>query len=148
MGFNEVFIGWIRACVSFVTFEVLVKVGKSTQFRPSKGLRQGDPLSSYVFIIGQEVLSRLIEKDFVDRNIDGVKESIRAPPITHVMYAEDIVLFSKSSTSNAKAIMNCINKYYDWSGQNLNTYKFGVFFSKHTPQLSRRAVKHILHMKS
>ena len=44
--------------------------------------------------------------------------------------------------------MNCINKYCDWSGQNLNTSKFGVFFSKHTPQPSRKAVKHILQMKS
>ena len=99
------------ACVSSMSFEVLVNGGKSEQFKPSRGLRQGDPLSAYLFIIGQEVLSRLLEKEFVLKNIDGVKASARAPPITHVMYANDIILFSKATRNNVAAIVKCIQKY-------------------------------------
>ena len=147
LGFNGVFIGWILACVSSVSFEVLVNGGKSDQFKPSRRLRQGDPLSAYLFIIGQEVLSRILEKEFTLKNIDGVKASASAPPVTHVMYADDIILFSKATRNNAEVIVKCIQKYCDWSGQSLNKSKSGVFFSKHSTHQNRRAVKHILQMK-
>ena len=147
LGFNGVFIGWILACVSSVSFEVLVNGGKSDQFKPSRGLRQGDPLSAYLFIIGQEVLSRMLEKEFTLKNIDGVKASASAPPITHVMYADDIILFSKATRNNAEAIVKCIQKYCEWSGQSLNNAKSGVFFSKQATHQNRKAVKHILQMK-
>ena len=116
MGFNRTFTRWIMSCVSIVSFEVLVNGGKSDQFKPTRGLRQGDPLLPYLFIIGQEVLSRLIGKEFENKNISGVKASICAPTITHVMYVDDILLFSKATRSNATAIMNCIQKYCSWSG--------------------------------
>ena len=148
LGFNGVFIGWILACVSSVSFEVLVNGGKSDQFKPSRGLRQGDPLSAYLFIIGQEVLSRLLEKEFTLKNIDGVKASACAPPITHVMYADDIILFSKATRNNADAIVKCIQKYCEWSGQCLNNSKSRVFFSNHSSHQNSRAIKHILQMKN
>ena len=146
MGFNRTFTGWIMSCVSTVSFEVLVNGGKSDQFKPTRGLREGDPLSPYLFIIGQEVLSRLIGKEFEEKNISGVKASICAPPVTHVMYADDILLFSKATRSNATAIMNCIQKYCRWSGQSLNNMKSGVFFSNQIDRDKRRAIKHVLQM--
>ena len=127
---------------------LLVNGDKSDQFKPSRGLRHGDPLSPYLFIIGQEVLSRLIEKEFELKNINGVKASVCAPPITHVMYADDILLFSKATRSNATAIISCIRKYCLWSGQSLNNMKSGVFFSKQTDWNKQRAIKHVLQMRS
>nr|POE63937.1 putative ribonuclease h protein [Quercus suber] len=63
------------------------------------------------------------------------------------MYADDIILFSKATRNNADAIVKCIQKYCNWSGQSLNTSKSGVYFSKHSSHQNRRAVKHILQMK-
>lgn len=148
LGFDETFIGWIMACVSSVSFKVLVNGSKSDQFKPSRGLRQGDPLSSYLFISGQEILSKLLKKEFVLKNIDGVKVSARALPITHVMYVDDIILFSKATKNNAVAFVKCIQKYYSWSGQSLNNSKSGVFFFKYSAHQNQRAVKHILKMKN
>lgn len=93
-------------------------------------------------------MSRLLEKEFGLKNISGFKASVCAPPITHVMYAEDIVLFSKATRSNTTAIINCIQKYYNWSRQSLNNTKSGVFFSNYTIQNNRRAIKHVLQMRS
>lgn len=65
----------------------------------------------------------------------------------HIMYVDDIVLFSKAARRHALTIVECIDKYCKWSGQCLNREKSGVFFSKHTPHQSQRAIKHILEMK-
>lgn len=96
-GFIDTFINWIMTCISTVSFEVLVNGGKSEQYKLGRGLRQGDPLFLYLFIIGQEVLLRMLERDMARKKISGVKASLGGPAIFHVMYADDIVLFSKAS---------------------------------------------------
>lgn len=117
LGFNETFTNWILACISSLSFEVLVNKGKAECFKLSKGLRQGDPLSSYLFILGQEVLSRLLDNELRCKNIDEIKTNISGSTITHVMYAVDIVLFSKTSKKNATNLVNILDKYCKWSGQ-------------------------------
>ena len=115
-GFNETFTGWLMTCVSSVSFEVIVNGRKSECFKLSRELRQGDPLSPYLFILGQEVLSRLIEHEFRLKNVAGIKTSISGPSISHVMYADDIVLFSKASRKDAESLVRTLEKYCSWSG--------------------------------
>ena len=110
-GFNETFTRWIIACVSSVSFEVVINGGKSEYFKPSRGLRQGDPLSPYLFILYQEVLSRFIEHDLKLKNIAGIKSSISGPTISHVMYADDIILFTKASRKDAESLVKTLEKY-------------------------------------
>ena len=147
-GFNETFIRWIIACVSLVSFEVVINGGKSEYFKPSRGLRQGDPLSPYLFILYQEVLSRFIEHDLKLKNIVGIKSSISGPMISHVMYADDIILFTKASRKDAESLVKTLEKYCCWSSQAINRSKSGVFFSKHTQSNARRSIKGILQVKS
>ena len=131
-GFNETFTNWIMSYVSSVLFEVVVNWGKLAGFKPSRGLRQGDSLSLYLFILGQEVLSRLIKHDLRLKNVAGIRTSISGPTISHVMFADDIVLFSKASKKDAENLVKILEKYCKWSGQAINRGKSGVFFSKHT----------------
>ena len=132
LGFNEVFSNWILSCLTSVSFEVLVNGGKSESFKPSRGLRQGDPLSSYLFLLGQEILSRMLDHELRQKSISGIRTGRSGPIITHVMYANDIILFSKASKKDATSIARTLDKYCLWSGQQVNKEKSGILFSKHT----------------
>ena len=131
-GFNEIFTRWIITYVSSLTFEVMVNGGKSESFKPSRGLRQGDPLLPYLFILGQEVLSRLIEHEVKLKKVVSIKTSISSPTILHVMYADDVVLFSKALSKDATSLVKTLEKYCRWSGQSINRNKSG-FISPSTP---------------
>lgn len=80
-------------------------------------------------------------------NICGIKASPNGLAVTHVMYADDIVLFSKASPREAHNIVNVLDKYCIWSGQCLNNKKSGIIFSKHTSNQHCRAIKDILQVK-
>lgn len=142
------FTKWVLACISSVSFEVLVNRGKSESFKPSRGLRQGDPLSPYLFILVQEILLRLLDHELNLKNVYGIKTSISGPTITHVMYAYDIVLFSKASRRDAANLMKTLGKYCKWLGQAINMSKSGVYFSKHTQGQTWRTVKSIFQVKN
>lgn len=104
-GFNDTFISWIMSCISSMHFVVMVNGRKTEQFKSSRGLWQGDPLSPYLFILGKEVLSRMIDQE---PTIKGVKASISGPAITYVTYADDIILFSKATRRDAAKINECL----------------------------------------
>ena len=110
-GFNDTFTNWIIACISSVSFEVLVNGGKTASFKPSRGLRQGNPLSPYLFILGQEVLSRMLDYELRLKNINVIRTSIFGPTITHVMYVDDVVLFTKATRRDASNLVWVLEKY-------------------------------------
>ena len=116
-------------CVSSASFEILINRGKFGQFRPGRGLSLGDPLSPYLFILGQ-VLSRMLEKDFGKKNISEVKANIRVPVITHVMYVDDIILFSTACRKDALAINECLDKYCTLLDQLIKGGDLAYLFSK------------------
>lgn len=138
----------LTACVSSVSFEILVNGGKTKCFKPSRGLRQGDPLSSYLFILGQKILSRLIDHELKLKNFNDIKTSINGPTITHVMHADDIFMFPKASRRDIACLVRNLDKYCKWSRQSINMKKSGVFFSKHTQSQTKRSVKNTLQVKS
>ncbi len=107
-------------CVGSVSSSILINGGKSKHFSPSRGLRQGDPLSPYLFILCQEVLSRIIDREHMAENLSCVKMNVGGPEVTNVMFADDLMLFSKASSRDVLALNSCLEKYCLWSGQLVN----------------------------
>jgi hypothetical protein len=140
-GFDDCFVKWVMECVSTVSFSVLINGGQSKHFCPSRSLRQGDPLSPYLFILCQEVLARIIDKKYVAGNIKGVKMNVGGPDFTNVMFADDKMLFSKANVTDVSVLNSCLDKYCSWSGQLINRTKSGIIFSKIVHLNQKRRLK-------
>lgn len=78
------------------------------------------PLSLYLFVLCQEALSRIINRALSLRRIKGVEVSRGSPEISHLMYADDVVLFYKASLREVLAMIKCLGKHFEWSGQAIN----------------------------
>uniref|UniRef100_A0A2N9G0U3 Reverse transcriptase domain-containing protein n=1 Tax=Fagus sylvatica TaxID=28930 RepID=A0A2N9G0U3_FAGSY len=130
-----------------LAFSVHLHPRKSKHFYPSRGLRQGDPLSPYLFILCQEVFSRLIDKEHAAGNMRGVKMNVRGPNFTNVMFADDIMLFSKATCKDVLILNSCLEKYCAWSGQAVNRSKSGIIFSKMVNLNHKRRLKEAVQMK-
>jgi hypothetical protein len=115
------------SCVSSTTLSVLVNGEKLTEFAPSRGIRQGDPLSLYLFIMCMECLAWLIQVEVEGGNWIGVKPARTGPAFTHLFFADDLVLFAKATSKTCQAINRVLGKFCGISGQKVNLSKSSIF---------------------
>jgi hypothetical protein len=146
-GFSHIFIGWIMECISTVSFLTLINGRMTKYFKPTRGLRQGDPISSYLFILCQKVLSTVIDREFLNGAIKGVKVNVVGPSFRHVIYADDIMVFAKANCREVKVLNECLDTYCAWLGEKINRAKSSVIFSKLVVLDKRRELKNLLNMK-
>jgi hypothetical protein len=132
MGFPQTMINTIMGCVESVSFSILVNGKPTTYFKPHKGLRQGDPLSPYLFIICAEVLSGMILRKQQMGTIYGLTIARNAPAISHLFFADDSLLFCRAEKREAEEIMTIFNLYQLASGQKINLDKSEMVFSNNT----------------
>jgi hypothetical protein len=84
---------WVKLImVSTVRYQIKVNGDYTEQFSPTRGLRQGDPLSPYLFVICAKVLSALLQDAEANGKISGVKKIQAAPAVTHLFFADDSVI--------------------------------------------------------
>ncbi|KAJ9697075.1 hypothetical protein PVL29_009023 [Vitis rotundifolia] len=100
MGFGERWIKWIEWCISAVRFSVLINGTPSGFFQSSRGLRQGDPLSPYLFVIAMEVFSCFLRRAISGGFLSGW--SVRGQGgegslISHLLFADDTLVFCEES---------------------------------------------------
>ncbi|KAL0402409.1 UNVERIFIED_CONTAM: putative ribonuclease H protein [Sesamum latifolium] len=115
-------------------------------FQPTRDIKQGDPLSPYLFIIYAEILSRLLLHEEALGNLKGVKVCRNAPSISHLFYADDLTIFCRVDAENAKTVRQSLAKFENWSSQNANNRKSFVHFSGNVPNRQRRIILDILQM--
>ena len=100
MGFGEKWTNWIKWCISIASFLGLVNGSSTGFFESSRGLRQGDPLSLYLFVLGMEAFSLMIDKAAEGGYIFGYSFKGRngtVSQITHLLFADDTRVFFKDS---------------------------------------------------
>jgi hypothetical protein len=128
MGFSQIWIDMVMRCVSSVRFSIRLNGGNSDHFWPTRGLRQGDPLSPYLFLFCVEGFSTLLKKAQVDDMLKGVNFGTDGPHITHLLFADDSIVFLEASVESMHALKEVLLAYEVASGQKVNLQKSSIFF--------------------
>ena len=100
-GFHPRWIHWIMTCCTTARMTLILNGSPFNSFSPKRGLRQGDPISPYLFILCMEVLSRLINRKAEEGLIKGFRLSRHSPAINHLFFADDVFLLGKCSINEA-----------------------------------------------
>lgn len=146
MGFNFQWIDLLMECITLVTYSFKVNghvVGKVTQ---SRGLRQGDPLSPYLFVICSQGLSTILNHYANQGLIHGIRIARGCPSITQLFFADDSLIFFKVNKQSCDFIKESLNSYEKASGQLINYDKLAITFSKDTSQSHILYIKEELHL--
>ncbi|CAA7017042.1 unnamed protein product [Microthlaspi erraticum] len=144
LGFHRRWFQWIMQCLSTVSYSYLVNGAAQGFVQPSRGLRQGDPLSPYIFILCSEVLSGLCTKSQQLGRLPGIKVSKKCPRVNHLLFADDTMFFCRSDPTSCEELMRIIGKYEVASGQKINKQKSAITFSAKTGRDTKQRVKDTL----
>lgn len=107
LGFADRFIQLIMECITTARFSLLLNGCLHGYFEARWGLRQGDPLSSALFTIFSDILSHMLARAEDEGEISCIKVSRNSPKITHLMYADDVLIYGKASLKESPS-----NPYY------------------------------------
>ena len=143
-GFIESWVAMIMLCVSTVTYSILINGEPKSFIRPSRGLRQGDPLSPFLFLFCVEGLNALLCKAAEDKEIRGLSLCRQGPRITHLFFADNCLLFCRSNVAERQKIQLLLDWYEAASGQQVNKANTTLFFSRNTSAEVQQEIKDLL----
>jgi hypothetical protein len=142
-GFHVGFVTLVMRRVTSVSFSIKVNGVLSDTFRPTRGIRQGDPISPYLFILCAEGLSCLLKSTGPVHLSRGVRVGIHGPWVSHLLFADDCIVFSEASQRGAVRIQSILG-----SGQLVNREKSAVLFSKNCTEQVKTEVRQVLHIET
>ena len=132
MGFARKWVCWVMACVSTMSYTILLNGREHGFIRPERGIRQGDPISPFLFIICAEALVSVLNvKSFFEMNkfkilkkkkknnaeskgrLHGIQLAAGGPSVHHLLFADDSLLLCQANMAESVEILRCLNLYGD-----------------------------------
>ncbi|XP_022019843.1 uncharacterized protein LOC110919900 [Helianthus annuus] len=127
-GFRHRFIGWIMECITTTSFSLSVNGNVHGYFKGKRGLRQGDPMSPYLFTMVMEVLTLILNKAAELDSSFRFHNKCEKQMIINVCFADDLFLFTRGDVGSVKVIMRSLQKFEKVSGLVPSNTKSTIFF--------------------
>ena len=115
-GFHERWIVLMMMCVSTVSYLVLINGEPKGKIVPLRGIRQGDPISPYLFLLCTEGLSAMLKKEESEGHIKGVAICRGALRVSHLLFANDSIIFCRASIAECEMVLKVSEDYERDSG--------------------------------
>jgi len=123
-GFDAKFVNWIQECIQTTSMSILINNDPTDHFKPSQGLRKGDPLSPYLFILASEVLARMLQRSSLNpKGGIGIKITRGGSATPFLAFTDDILIFLKAKSQVCKNLKELLDDYCSISGQKVNYQK-------------------------
>ena len=116
MGFADNWVALVMEYISTVSYSILINGEPSSIIHPARGLKQGDPLSPFLFLFCTEGLHSLIQHAVASGHIRGVSICKKGPRLTHLFFANDSLLFCRASIAECHKIHALLGSYERASG--------------------------------
>ncbi|KAL5543250.1 hypothetical protein UlMin_010960 [Ulmus minor] len=122
-GFGVRWRSWMRGCISSANFSIMINGKPRGRFGASRGLRQGDPLSPFLFILVANILGRMMDKAVRIGEVKGFKVGREEVVVSHLQFADDTLFLLEPDKSNIERV-NTILKFFSMcSGLKINMNK-------------------------
>ena len=144
MGFDPRWINLMLEFISSVQYRVLLSGQPRGLINPQRGLRQGDHLSPYLFIMFTEALIVNIKTAERVKQLTGLKVARACPAISHLLFADDSLFFCKANKEECQTIIRILKEYEAVSGQQIDFQKSSIQFGHKIEEDSRQELRDIL----
>ena len=148
IGFPAKWTQLIMECVRTVTYAILVNGQPVGHIVPERGLRHGDPLSPYLFLLCVEAFNAMLSKAEKTGTLTEVPTSKNGPRPSHLFFTDDSLLFCKANSVEWRRLTKILEKYEMASGQLLNKDKTSSFFSRNTSDEKRNEITRLSGLKA
>ncbi|KAL0298977.1 UNVERIFIED_CONTAM: putative mitochondrial protein [Sesamum radiatum] len=148
LGFPSKLIDLIMLCISSVSYSFMLCGSQFGSIVPQRGLRQGDPLSPYLFLLCTEAFSSLLQREEHSGRLQGVVVCRHAPRVSHLLFTDDTLIFCQATVEAASSILDVLGIFGRASGQEINFAKSSVVFSSNTNHTIRAEVQDVLQIRA
>eukprot|EP00253_Pinus_taeda_P033746 PITA_33746 len=140
-GFNNRWIRWVLSCISTPNFSILVNGTPLKTFKASRGIRQGDLISPFLFILVVEGLGRYLKQERITDNIKGLRLWGNELPITHQQFVDDIMLFGEPTVREVRNLKKALDLFAEASGMEINKEKSCTFIFNTLETVKRHMIR-------